>query len=88
MSNFKMKCAAVLVALLESQGTPESLLYIAIGCNLDDWYILKATLLRTMMIDEPTPNWIVLTPKGIELARKIHLIWQATQPQPEEEGAA
>ena len=63
--------ASILVTLDEVEFIPESLLYLAAECSLDDWYLLKAALIETGLITE-TYNAVSITPKGHDLAVKLN----------------
>jgi hypothetical protein len=54
----------------EPDGGPESAIYLALGGELSNWYILKATMLETGLIEDVN-SWITVTPKGIELVKKL-----------------
>lgn len=65
--------AAVVQTLDETAGntpTPESVIYLAIGCSLDEWHDIKAILINANLATSEFYA-MKITPNGRELANKI-----------------
>lgn len=67
---------AILTTLAECEGSPESMIYLAIGADLNRWYQLKAALVSTDLIHEEY-NFVTITDKGRVLAEKINAAQRA-----------
>ena len=65
------KIAAVIATLDETNGSPESMLYIFFDMNMDVWTRVRDVLLEGDMITIKG-NYVTLTEKGREIARKIN----------------
>lgn len=65
------KIAAVIATLDETNGSPESMLYIFFDMNMDLWMKVRAILIESDMITIKG-NYVTLTAKGKETAQKIN----------------
>lgn len=65
-----VRIAATLTTLNETGGSPESMIYLAFGANLDEWVTLKTILLESKMISV-RGNYVTLTELGKKTAEEI-----------------
>lgn len=65
------KVAAMLCALEETNGAPESTMYLFCDTDLDMWTRLRAILIESKLITIKG-NWVTLTPDGKMHAQKIN----------------
>jgi len=63
--------AAILTALLETNGSPESMLYIFLDMNMERYSIVKQLLLQSKFI-EIKANYVTLTELGKQKAEQIN----------------
>ena len=63
--------AVIVTTLAEVDGSPESMLYLAIGADLEYWNTIKYALVSTDLIHEEY-NFVTITDKGRALADKIN----------------
>lgn len=63
--------AAMISALSEGRGMPESHLYLAIGCDLNEWNRIKAAMMTSELIREEF-HFVTLTPNGRTLAARLN----------------
>lgn len=68
------RVAAVLTTLLETDGGPESSVYLALGANLSDWMGLKGLMLQSDLIRVDRSNWVTLTEKGRQTAEECNAV--------------
>lgn len=66
-----IRVAAVLTTLLETGGSPESMIYLSFGSDIEGFNIVNGFLLENKFI-ESRNHYITLTPKGKTLAQKIN----------------
>lgn len=65
------KLAAVITTLDETNGAPESMLYIFFGMDMDLWSQVRHALIESGTIQIKN-NFVTLTAKGKETAQKIN----------------
>ena len=64
--------AAVLTTALEVQPCPESMVYLALGSDMEKWETVRGVLTRAGWVTI-SGHSIGLTPKGMELAEKCQM---------------
>jgi predicted transcriptional regulator len=62
---------AILSTLAETNGSPESMLYIGIGMDMNRWEIIRRIMLAGALVEISQAHYVTLTEKGKELAAKI-----------------
>lgn len=65
------RIAAIVATLDETNGSPESMLYIFLDMNMDLWIKVRAILLDSKLI-EIKSNYVTLTASGKETAQKLN----------------
>lgn len=65
------KIAAVIATLAETNGAPESSLYIFFGMDMDLWQRVRNVLIEGKLITIKG-HYVTLTESGYETARKIN----------------
>lgn len=55
------------------EGCPESILYLALGSDMEKWNAVRDVMLAGKLI-EVTGHWVCLTSTGCQLATKINEI--------------
>jgi len=65
------KIAAIVTTLNETDGAPESMLYIFLDMNMDEWQTMRHLLVSNGLITIKG-NYATLTDKGRELAQKLN----------------
>ena len=65
------KVAAILCALEETKGAPESSLYMFCDMDIDMWSRLRDIMVESKLI-EVKGHWVTLTPDGKMHAEKIN----------------
>lgn len=70
-NEFVAKVAAVIGTLAETNGAPESTLYMFFDMNMDLWNEVRRILIDLKII-KISANFVTLTPKGLEQAQKIN----------------
>jgi len=65
------KIAAIIATLDETNGSPESMLYIFFDMNMDVWTKVKTILIDADMITIKG-NYVTLTAKGKETAKLLN----------------
>ena len=65
------RVAAILATLEETNGSPESILYIFCDSNLEEWHFIRGILLEAKLI-EINAHYVTLTAKGQETAQKLN----------------
>jgi predicted transcriptional regulator len=68
-----MKIAAILTALEDTGGSPESMLYIFCDMDIHYWTSLKALMLSGKLINI-SANFVTLTDKGKRTAQDINAL--------------
>lgn len=68
-----IKIAAILSALLETNGSPESMLYIFCDMDMDNWQMLRHILIETNLVDIKG-NYVTLTEDGRIKAEKLNAL--------------
>ena len=71
LKDLQVKLAAILTTLEETGGAPESIVYLALDCTLDEWDTLKYILVHDNLC-EVEYNFVTLTDKGHALAKQIN----------------
>lgn len=66
-----LKIAAILTALADCNGSPESMLYIFCDMDMDKWTKLRYVLVESKLVSIKS-NYVTLTPQGIETAAKLN----------------
>lgn len=66
--------AAILTTLAESDGTPESTLYLAVGMDMTKWETVKAILTGESWISIAPSHWVTITDSGRVMADKINAV--------------
>jgi len=69
------RIAAILATLEETNGSPESMLYIFCGMNMDDYQAIRGILVDAGYVTIKG-NYVTLTASGRETARKINSVIQ------------
>ena len=67
---------AVLSTLAETNGSPESVLYCGLGCDMAKWETLRGIMLAGQLVSI-TGNYVTLTERGREIAAKIDALVKA-----------
>lgn len=67
----QIEIAAIITTLAEVEGSPETMLYLGIGSDLDKWNGYKYALTASGLI-EVNYNFVTITDKGRDLAAKIN----------------
>lgn len=65
------KVTSILITLSELNGSPESVIYLSLGCDLIEWAAITDSLIERGWISIHA-HFVSLTPKGREIAAK----WQ------------
>ena len=65
------KIAAIVTTLNETDGAPESMLYIFLDMNMDEWQTMRHLLVSNGLITIKG-NYVTLTEQGKETARKLN----------------
>ena len=68
--NVTTKLAAILTTLAETGGAPESIIYLGVNSNLDEWARLKYVLMDNGLCSIVF-DYMTLTDKGLKLAKQI-----------------
>lgn len=68
-----LRVAAILTTLNESDWSPETMLYLGTGSNLDEWMQVKFLLVSSGMVTAQHDT-LAITDKGRELANRINAI--------------
>ena len=66
-----IKIASVIATLQETNGSPESMLYIFFDMNIHSWTAVRDTL-RTNGLIKISGNFVTLTEKGEALATRLN----------------
>lgn len=66
-----MRIAAIVSTLEETNGSPESMLYIFCNMDMNAWHSLRNILIGANLISIKG-NYVTLTTKGKEMATKIN----------------
>ena len=67
------RIAAIVSTLNETNGAPESMLYIFCNMDMNDWSIIKDVLIRSGMMT-CKGHYCRLTDSGIETAKKLDAV--------------
>lgn len=78
MKNQYAEIAATVTVLDEVDGSPESLIYMALGMDIDRWNTMRSVLLQNGLITIAN-NYVRLTANGRGLARKLHNVLAKAQ---------
>jgi hypothetical protein len=70
MKEIIAKVAAILSALRETNGGPESALYMALGMDINLWNIIRGVMLKAGYITI-SGHYVTLTAKGLEKAIEV-----------------
>lgn len=73
MNDLLLHIAAILTALLDYGGTPESNLYIFVNMDMNRYEIVKNTLLAMKAV-RISNNYVTLTDKGKKLVEDINAL--------------
>ena len=65
------RIAAILTTLDETKGSPESMLYIFMGMDMDKWSQVRNILIDADLVQIKS-HYVTLTPKGKETAQKLN----------------
>lgn len=70
-----MTCvAAILTTLLETDGGPESSVYLALGADLQNWMDLRGLMIQSDLIRVDGNHWVTLTEKGRQTAEECNAV--------------
>ena len=72
LDRFNNCAAAILTTLAEVEYAPESVCYLAVGADMEEWKDIKLGLWGTALIDIDDAHRVRITDKGRELAGKIN----------------
>ena len=72
------RIAATLTTLAETNGSPESMIYLAFGADIHEWNDLKAILLKMDWI-KVSAHYVTLTEAGKLKAAEIESAMKKTQ---------
>ena len=73
--------AATVATLAETDGGPESSLYLALGGDIQKWNGIKGILTSSGLIEVDRSYWVKLTDAGRDLAAKIAAAQAAAKPE-------
>lgn len=65
-----VRVAAILTTLLETNGAPESYLYIFMDMDMDKWQTIRRILIEAGFVQIKS-NYVTLTQLGIQTAEKL-----------------
>jgi len=65
------KIAAVIATLDETNGSPESMLYIFFDMNMDLWSSVRSILVKGELVTIKG-NYVTLTEKGRQIAKRLN----------------
>lgn len=68
-----VQIAAIVTALYETNGAPESMLYIFLDMNMDLWRKVRTILVESGMVTIKS-NYVRLTESGKETAQKLNKV--------------
>lgn len=71
MANIVATVAAIITALDDTGGSPESMLYVFLGTNMDLWTKVRDVLIDGDLITV-SGHYVTLTQKGKETAGKLN----------------
>lgn len=67
-----IRVAAILTTLAETNGSPESMLYVAVaGMNITDWQAIRNTMIASGWI-KVSAHYVTLTDSGRKIATEIN----------------
>lgn len=67
------RIAAIVATLADTNGSPESMLYIFFDMNMDLWLKVRTILLEGGMI-QIKGNYVTLTQSGLETAKRLNQV--------------
>jgi predicted methyltransferase len=65
-----VRVAAIITALDDTKGSPESMLYIFMDMDMDKWQIIRGILITAKLI-KIEGYFVTLTELGLEMAKEI-----------------
>lgn len=67
------RIAAIVATLADTNGSPESMLYIFFDMNMDLWLKVRTILIEANMI-QIKGNYVTLTQSGLETAKRLNQV--------------
>lgn len=70
MNKINSLIVAILTTLAETNGSPSSMIYLALGMDLNLWNLIAGIMVKGGLVTI-TNHFVTLTPKGREMANQI-----------------